>query len=50
MLPSDRVIEPSSLDFAPPDAVAVPVVVTGGQAPAHAPVHADVPPVSFAHR
>jgi len=41
---------PSSLAFAPPDVVTVPVVVTGGQAPAHAPVHADMSPVSFAHR
>jgi hypothetical protein len=39
-----------SLAFALPDAVAVPVVVTGGQAPAHAPVHADLPPLSLTHR
>jgi hypothetical protein len=50
LVPSERVIVPRSLDFALPDAVAVPVVVTGGQAPAHAPVHADVPPVSLTHR
>jgi hypothetical protein len=28
----------------------VPVVVTGGQAPAHAPVHADMLPLSLVHR
>jgi hypothetical protein len=50
LVPSDRVIVPSSLAFAPPDAVTVPVVVTAGQAPAHAPVHADVSPVSLTHR
>ena len=50
MVPSDRVIVPSSLAFAPPDAVTVLVVVTGGQAPAHAPVHADMSPLSLAHR
>lgn len=36
--------------MAPPDAVAVPVVVTGGHAPAHAPAQVDMSPVSFAHR
>ena len=50
MVPSDRVIVPRSLAFALPDAVGEPVVVTGGHAPAHAPVHADVPPVSLTHR
>jgi hypothetical protein len=50
LVPSDRVIVPRSLAFALPDAVTVPVAVTGGQAPAHAPVHADVPPVSLTHR
>jgi hypothetical protein len=40
---------PRSLDFAPPDTVTVPVAVTGGHAPAHAPEHADLPPVSFSH-
>jgi hypothetical protein len=50
LLPSDRVIVPRSLAFALPDADAVPVLVTGGQAPAHAPVHADVPPASLVHR
>jgi hypothetical protein len=50
LVPSDRVIVPRSLAFALPDPVTVLVVVTGGQAPAHAPVHADVPPVSLAHR
>jgi hypothetical protein len=44
------VIVPRSLAFALPDAVAVPATVTGGQAPAHAPEHADVPPVSLTHR
>jgi hypothetical protein len=50
LVPSDRVMVPRSLAFAPPAAVAVPVVVTGGQAPAHAPEHADVSPVSLTHR
>jgi hypothetical protein len=36
--------------LAAPEAVAVPVVVTGGQAPAQAPVQLDMSPVSFAHR
>jgi hypothetical protein len=36
--------------LAPPDAVTVPLAVTGGHAPAHAPLQLDVPPVSFAHR
>src|SRR3984957_3129131 len=39
-----------SLALAPPDAVAVAVVVTGGQAPAQAPVQLDMSPVSFTHR
>jgi hypothetical protein len=50
LVPSDRVIVPRSLDFALPDAVTVPVAVTGGHAPAHAPEHADVPPLSLTHR
>jgi hypothetical protein len=50
LLPSERVIVPRSLGFALPAAVGVPVVVTGGQAPAHAPEHADMPPVSLVHR
>ena len=50
LVPSDRVIVPMSLALAPPDAVAVPVVVTGGQAPAQAPLQLDMSPVSFAHR
>jgi hypothetical protein len=50
LVPSDRVIVPTSLAFALPDAVTVPVAVTGGQAPAHAPVHADMSPVSLVHR
>jgi hypothetical protein len=50
LLPSDRVIVPRSLAFAAPDAVAAPVVVTGGQAPAHAPLQLDMSPVSFTHR
>lgn len=41
---------PRSLDFALPEAVGEPVVVTGGQAPAHAPVQLDVPPVSLVNR
>src|SRR3984957_13598808 len=39
-----------SLALAPPVAVAVAVVVTGGQAPAQAPVQLDMSPVSFTHR
>jgi hypothetical protein len=50
LVPSDRVIVPRSLDFAPPDAVTVPVVVTGGHAPAHAPEQADMPLLSLVHR
>lgn len=50
MLPSERVIVPRSLAFALPAAVGVLVVVTGGQAPAHAPEHADASPVSLTHR
>jgi hypothetical protein len=49
-VPSDRVVVPRSLAFALPDAVTALAAVTGGQAPAHAPVHADMPPVSLAHR
>jgi hypothetical protein len=50
LVPSDRVIVLRSLDVALPDAVTVPVVVTGGHAPAHAPVHMDASPVSLTHR
>ena len=35
---------------APPDAVTAPVVVTGGQAPAHAPAQADEFLPSFTQR
>src|ERR1700722_18776582 len=41
---------PRSLACAPPAAVTVPVAGTGGQAPAHAPLHADVSLVSLTHR
>jgi hypothetical protein len=44
------VIVPMSLATAPPDAVAVLVVVTGGHAPAQAPLQLDMSPVSLAHR
>jgi hypothetical protein len=50
LVPSDRVIVPRSLAFALPAAVTVPVAVTGGHAPAHAPEQADVPPLSLTHR
>jgi hypothetical protein len=50
LVPSDRVIVPRSLAFALPDAVTVPVAVTGGHAPAHAPEHVDASPVSLTHR
>jgi hypothetical protein len=49
-VPSDRVIVLRSLAFALPDAVTVPVAVTGGHAPAHAPVHMEALPVSLTHR
>jgi hypothetical protein len=49
-VPSDRVIVPRSLAFAPPMAVSVPVAGTGGQAAAHAPEQADMFMPSFAHR
>jgi hypothetical protein len=49
-VPSERVIVPSSLAVALPDAVGAPVVVTGGHAPAHAPEHCDASPVSLTHR
>src|SRR3984885_2574265 len=39
-----------SLALALPDAVAVAVVVTGGHAPAQAPLQLDMSPVSFTHR
>jgi hypothetical protein len=44
------VTAPSSPVFTLPDAVTVPLAVTGGQAPAHAPEHADFPPLSFTHK
>lgn len=50
MVPSERVIVPRSLAIALPDAVGVPVVVTGGHAPAHAPEQADASLVSLVHR
>jgi hypothetical protein len=36
--------------LASPEAVTVPLAVTGGHAPAHAPLQLDMPPVSFTHR
>jgi hypothetical protein len=50
LVPSDRVIVPRSLAVAPPAAVTVPVAVTGGHAPAHAPEQADIPLPSLPHR
>jgi hypothetical protein len=50
LVPSERVIVPMSLALAAPDAVAVAVVVTGGHAPAQAPLQVDMSPVSLAHR
>ena len=50
MVPSDRVIVPRSLAFAPPVAVSVPVAGTGGHADAHAPEQADMFMPSLAHR
>ena len=41
---------PMSLALALPDAVAVAVVVTGGHAPAQAPLQLDMSPVSLTHR
>jgi len=49
-VPSDRVIVPRSLAFAPPVAVTVPFAGTGGQAVAHAPEHADMFMPCLAHR
>jgi hypothetical protein len=49
LLPSDRVIEPRSVDTAAPDAVAVPLAGTGGHADAHAPEHSDLFMPSFVH-
>ena len=49
-MPSDRVIVPRSLAFAPPVAVSVPVAGTGGHADAHAPEQADMFMPSLAHR
>ena len=49
-MPSDRVIVPRSLAFAPPAAVSLPVAGTGGQAAAHAPEQADMFMPSLAHR
>ena len=49
-MPSDRVIVPRSLAFAPPVAVSLPVAGTGGQAAAHAPEQADMFMPSLAHR
>ena len=48
--PSDLVIEPRSPDLALPEAVTVPLAMTGGQAPAHAPEQADLPLVSATQR
>ena len=50
MVPSDRVIVPRSLAFAPPVAVSVPVAGTAGQAAAHAPEQSDMFMPSLAHR
>jgi hypothetical protein len=49
-VPSDRVIVPRSLAFAPPVAVSVPVAGTGGHADAHAPEQSDMFMPSLAHR
>lgn len=49
MVPSDLVIVLRSLAFTPPDPVTEDAV-TGGHAPAHAPVHADCPMASFTHK
>src|SRR5713101_1995772 len=50
MVPSERVIVPSSDWLTPPPACGVPLTVTGGHAAAHAPVHVDVPPLSASNR
>ena len=50
MLPSDRVIVPRSVAIAPPDAVTLPLAVTGGQAPAHAPEQVDLSVLSATNR
>jgi hypothetical protein len=50
LAPPERVIVPSALALAAPAAVAVPVVVTGGHAAAHAPLQTDLFGESFTHR
>jgi hypothetical protein len=50
LVPSERVIVPRSLATALPDAISAPVAVTGGHAPAHAPVQLEASPVSLTHR
>jgi hypothetical protein len=50
LVPLDRVIMPRSLACAPPDAVGVPLAVTGGQIAAHAPEQADEFLPSFMNR
>jgi hypothetical protein len=45
-VPSDRLVVPINAALAPLPAVGVPVAGTGGQAAAHAPVHALVVPES----
>ena len=50
MVPSGRVIVPSRAWLTPLPAWGAPVTVSGGQAAAQAPVHADVPFVSASNR
>src|SRR5260370_498624 len=50
MVPSERVIVPSSDWLTPLLACGVPLTATGGHAAAHVPVHADVPPLSASNR
>src|SRR5260370_33061340 len=50
MVPSERVIVPSSNWLTPLLACGERLTVTGGHAAAHVPVHADVPPLSASNR
>ena len=49
-VPSERLMVPSRAWLTPVPAMGVPVTVTGGQAAAHAPEHADVPFLSAWNR
>ena len=50
MVPSERLVVPSSEAFTPPLAFGLPLVSSGGQFVAHAPEHALLPFLSFSNR